>query len=183
MRLALPVLLCALVGSPLAGGSPQWTPSRLSIQRLNAPPLDPAAYRGKIVALAFIYTTCPHCQALTTVLGQLAEQFKPRGVRFVECAFNPEAKTDLPAFLGRFHPPFPVGWADDAAVRGYLKITFLDTRPLYVPHLLFLDARGTVAGEYRGESDFFLNPEANIRAQLEKMLAPKKPASPAPSHR
>jgi Redoxin len=169
MRLVLPVILCAL----LSATEPGRIPPRISIERLGAPSIDPAAYRGKIVALAFIYTTCSHCQDLTIVLNKLAPEYTPRGVQFLECAFNPEAQLTMKEFLDRFHPPFPVGWANDAAVRGYLRITLLDTRPLYVPHMVFLDRLGAIRGEYRGESEFFTHSEPSIRAELDKLLQAK----------
>jgi thiol-disulfide isomerase/thioredoxin len=182
MRLALPVLLLPTLCAWLPAAEPARIPPPLAIERLGAPPLDPSAYRGKIVALVFILTTCPHCQALTNVLDKLAGEYTPRGVQFLECAFDPEAKLTMKAFLDQFHPPFPVGWTNEAAVRAYLQISYIDPRPLYVPHLVLLDRAGAIRGDYRGESDFFAKPEASIRAELEKLLGPTKPAATPPSH-
>jgi len=171
MRLALPLILCAV----LSASEPARIPSKLSIERLDAKPIDPSAYRGKVVALAFIYTTCVHCQDLTRTLERIAPEYAPRGVQFLECAFNPDAQGTMREFLTRFHPPFPVGWASDLAVRGYLQIALMDIRPLYVPHMVFLDRAGAIRADYRGESGFFTQPEANIRAELDKMLQVKVP--------
>jgi len=182
MRLATGILpLAVLCGALTAADIPR-TASALSINRLNGPPLELSTYRGKVVALTFIYTTCTHCQALTVTLNSLAAEYAPRGVQFVECAFNADAETTMQQFLDRYHPPFPVGWATDAIVRSFLQVSYIDTRPLYVPHMVFIDRAGMIRDDYRGEGDFFLKPEANIRAELEKLLAPKKPASAPPSH-
>jgi len=143
-----------------------------TIQRLGAPPIPLTQYRGKIVVLAFIHTTCSHCQQLTTELNLLANEYTPRGVQFLECAFNEDAPTALPEFLKRFSPPYPVGWGTSASVMAYLQRTLTDGRPMYVPQMVFLDRAGVIRAEFPGEDPFFLDAPANIRARLEKMLKP-----------
>ena len=134
-------------------------------------------FRGKVVALAFIHTTCPHCQDLTQVLSGIARDYQAKGVQFIECAFNQNAAELVPAFIQQFQPPFPVGYSNDAAVRTYLQYAIFDTtKPFYVPHMVFLDRKGVIRGDYAGESQFFQNPNGNIRAELDKLLAPETPA-------
>ena len=147
------------------------------IQRSGKPPLPLKAFRGKIVALAFIDTNCPHCQELTKTLVPIAHEYAPRGVQFLECAFNGDARSSVSGFITRFAPPFPVGWSDRAPVMSYLQYSILDPRPVYVLHMVFIDQRGTIRGDFPGESDFFKNPEANIRAELNKLLARPAPTS------
>jgi thiol-disulfide isomerase/thioredoxin len=175
MRTAILVLLStvAAFGADALHLSPAFT-----INRPGAPAIQLSQYRGKIVALAFILTTCPHCQALTGTLIPIAKEYAPKGVQFVECAFNAGAEQLVPQFVQQFQPPFPVGWSTDPAVRSYLQYSVMDTRNLYVPHMVFLDRKGMIRGDYPGESPFFQNPDANIRAELEKLL---KPAAVAPS--
>jgi thiol-disulfide isomerase/thioredoxin len=154
-----------------------------SIQRLNAPSLALSQYKGKVVALAFISTTCPHCQALTTELTTIAREYGMRGVQILECAFNDDAVQTLPGFLDQFKPPFPAGWSNRAAVMSYLQYTIIDPRPLYVPHLVLIDRAGVIRGDYPGESPFFADAGKNIRTELDKLLkrpaAPKAPTAPA----
>ena len=142
----------------------------LVIERLGAPSVELSQYRGKVVALALIFTTCSHCQDLTKLLGPLSREYALRGVQVLECAFNDDAKQTIAEFLQQLQPPFPVGWTNRAAAMAYLQRTILDTRPLYVPHMVFLDRRGMIQADYPGESDFFKDPATNIRAELEKLL-------------
>ena len=134
-----------------------------------------AKFHGKIVALIFVHTTCPHCQDLTRLIDPVAREYTPKGVQFIECAFNQDAAKLVPDFIAQFKQPYPVGWANDAAVRLYLGYALFDQRPMYVPHMVFLDRKGFIRGDYPGESPFFQNPPANIRAELDKLLK----ASPA----
>ena len=168
------ILLATLPCIAPAAESSRPSPAYI-IQRLGAPPIQLSQYRGKIVALAFIHTTCTHCQQLTTELNLLAREYTPRGVQFLECAFNEDAVTALPEFLQRYSPPFPVGWGSTASVMAYLQRTLTDGRPMYVPQMVFLDRAGVIRGEFPGEDLFFQNAPANIRTQLEKMLKPEAP--------
>lgn len=142
----------------------------LSMERFNSPPVTISQYRGKIVALAFIYTSCSHCQELTQVLNRLAPEYDFRGVQFLECAFNGDASASMREFLERYKPPFPVGWTSDTVVRSYLRYPISEKRMLYVPHMIFLDRQGIIRGDFAGESGFFTNAENSIRAELEKLL-------------
>ena len=91
-------------------------------------------------------------------------------MQVLECAFNEDAVPTMPDFLKKAEPQFPVGFAPRASVLSYLQIPIADTRPLYVPHLVFLDRAGTIRGDYPGEGSFFLDSDANIRKELDQML-------------
>ena len=175
MRTAILVSLGALSALTAVAADPPRPSPPLAIERLGAPAVDLSQYRGKVVALAFIFTTCSHCQDLTKLLGPLSREYTLRGVQVLECAFNDDAKQGMAGFLQQLQPPFPVGWTDRATAMAYLQRSIMDTRPLYVPHLVFLDRRGIIRGDYPGESDFFKDTGPNIRAELEKLLkAPAK---------
>src|SRR5271165_2286557 len=76
-------------------------------------------YTGKVVVLAFISTTCPHCQHTTQVLSSFQNEYGPRGVQFLAAAFNPDAAQLVPGFIAQFRPTFPVGSADRDSVLEY----------------------------------------------------------------
>lgn len=170
MRTVILIFLCAASALAADTVAPPRPSPPLTIERLGAPPIELSQYRGKVVVLAFIFTTCSHCQDLTKALGPLSREYSLRGVQVLECAFNDDAKQTMPEFLQNLQPPFPVGLTNRAAAMAYLQRSVLDTRPLYVPHLVFLDRRGVIQADYPGESDFMKNPATNIRAQLEKLL-------------
>ena len=166
------VLAVAAVAADIPRASPPFT-----IQRPGGASIQLSQYRGKIVSLAFISTTCSHCQEFTKVLNVLAKEYTPRGVQFLECAFNNEASSSLPEFLQRLKPAFPVGYSSNIAVLNYLSGTTTDLRPIYIPRVVFLDRAGVIRVDITGEDNFFQNAETGMRAQLEKMLkrAPAKP--------
>ncbi len=181
MRIAIVSLLSA--AAVMAATVPRPSPA-FTIQRVSEPPINLKQYQGKIVMVAFIFTTCPHCQQLTRELAPMYREFAPKGVQFLECAFNQNAGQLVSDFNRTYLPGFPVGWAEDAAVKSYLQIPILGNQIFYVPHVVFIDRKGVITGDYAGESDFMKNPEINIRAELEKMLkAPATPEKKAPERK
>src|SRR5262249_3032087 len=45
--------------------------------------VSPTQYKGKVLLLAFIQTTCPHCQQSVQMLTGLQREYGPRGVQFL----------------------------------------------------------------------------------------------------
>jgi thiol-disulfide isomerase/thioredoxin len=176
MRTAILASLCLAVAVSASAGEVPRTPPPFSIQRVGDSPLPLSKYRGKVVAVAFISTTCPHCQNLTQVLSRIYNDYESRGVEIVECAFNSDVSlpTAVPAFIKQFDPPFPVGYADRGAVLAYLQYSVIETKPVYVPHMVFLDRAGVIRGDFPGEDPFLESgdPDKNIRAELDKLLKP-----------
>lgn len=179
MRIVLITALCLALGltaiaMEIGKPSPPFT-----IQRLNGPAISLSEYKGKVVALAFIDTECPHCQHLTGVLNVIAKEYAGKPVQIVECAFNDAAAARIPWFTQNFQPAFPIGYSPRDPVLSYLSYSIL--KPLYVPHLVFLDKRGVVRGDFAGESDFMTNPDKNIRAELDELLKPAVRTSTHPA--
>jgi thiol-disulfide isomerase/thioredoxin len=170
MRTTIVSLLGATVLFTGSATEPARPGPAFSIMRIGTAPLKLSQYRGKVVALAFIYTTCPHCQRLTAILNSVAKDYSARGVQVLECAFNEDAVPTMPDFLKQTGPQVPVGFAPRASVLSYLQYPAADPRLVYVPHLVFLDRAGTIRGDYPGEGSFFLDPDANIRKELDQML-------------
>lgn len=130
--------------------------------------LSPAQFKGKIVALALISTTCPHCQHYTQTLGAIQKEYGPRGVQIVAAAFNDDAKTLLPLFLQQFQPQFPTGWVDRTAALNFMQISILNQG--YVPKIAFIDRAGMIQKQFEGQDQFFVDPDKSTRATLEEML-------------
>lgn len=130
-------------------------------------------YRGKVILLAFIQTTCPHCQASIGVINGLQRDYGPRGFQALASAFNELAAQLLPGFISQFHPVFPVGYSDRPPVYNYTQLSA--TAPFSVPIFLFVDKKGMVRAQYTGEDPFFQAQEKNTRAMVESLL--KEPAA------
>jgi peroxiredoxin len=130
-------------------------------------------FHGKVVALAFISTTCPHCQNYTQTLSVIQKEYAPRGVQILAAAFNDGAQGLLPAFVAQFHPAFPVAWEDRVSALSFMQISILNQG--YVPKVVFIDRAGMIQKQFEGQDGFFTDPDKSTRATLDEML--KAPAA------
>ena len=111
-------------------------------------------YKGKVVAVVFILTTCPHCEAAVQCLIQDQKEFGPRGFQAIASAVEEQAETSVPEFIRRLKPPFPVGYSG-------LKpsMDFLQHPPKLTPHMpliAFIDRHGVLQAQYEGMEPFFV---------------------------
>ncbi|HCC56485.1 MAG TPA: hypothetical protein DEQ47_04355 [Solibacterales bacterium] len=130
-------------------------------------------YRGKVVCLALVFTTCPHCQKTSMLLGQLQKEYGPKGVQVLGAAFNDNAASLVPAFNQQFvKGAFPVGSLERTTVLEFLQLPVM--AQFYVPIIVFIDRKGTIVGQHIGDEEFFRNQDVSIRGALESLL--KAPA-------
>jgi thiol-disulfide isomerase/thioredoxin len=170
------VIGCALFAGMLAASVVPRPSQELQIQMPGAKPIALSQYKGKAVVLAFILTTCSHCQYTTGLLVKMQNEFGPKGLQVLECAVNNNADTLIPAFVQQFKTNFPVGYNYD---QDYILGPFLQHEPDKVPGmpiLVFIDRRGVIRAEYEGHDDFISseNQEQNIRGEIQKLLVPRK---------
>jgi len=136
-------------------------------------------YAGKVCVLAFISTTCPHCQHTTQLLSTIQNEYASRGVQILAAAFNPGAAQLVPGFIAQFRPAFPVGSADRDSVLEYEQASL--AKPNYVPELIFIDRNRVIRAQYNGGDDFFKDQEKSIREQIDTLL--KEPVASAHERR
>jgi len=147
--------------------------AELQIQMTGAKPIELSQYRGRPVVLAFILTTCSHCQYTTGLLVKLQTEFVSKGLQVIECAVNDGAAADVPNFIKRFQPNFPVGYStDQVGVLGFLQHP--ETAVPHMPMLAFIDRHGVIRDQYQGIDALLSDDakqEANLRAEIEKLIA------------
>src|ERR1700683_5082698 len=177
MRTFLAAVLCPAVLSltviPAGAASLPRKAAELQIQMNGAKPIELRQYRGKPVLLAFILTTCSHCQYTTGLLVKLQAEFVSKGLQVIECAVNDGAAADVPNFIKRFQTNFPVGYsADQVGVLSFLQHP--QTAIPHMPMLAFIDRHGVIREQYQGIDELLSDEatqEANLRAEILKLLA------------
>jgi peroxiredoxin len=163
--------LCALL-SPAPRAETPRPASDLVIHLKDGKDLRVSQFKGKPTVLAFILTTCPHCQKTVGFLSKAHAEFAERGLGIVAAAIEEAAAKNLPGFLATFNPPFPVGYNTDQKI----ILEFLQHPPmllLKMPVLVFIDAKGIVRAQYEGDAPFLAEDkqEQNIRHEIEGLLA------------
>lgn len=134
--------------------------------------LQLSQYHGFVCAVAFMSTTCPHCQHLAQVLSGLQQEYSSKGVQMLGVVINPEAVTDLPNFSAVFaRNMFPIGMSTEPIIRQYLEHPPGIT---YFPMMVFVDKQGIIRGEHLGATEpMFFNEKSemqNIRFELDGIL-------------
>ncbi len=139
-----------------------------------------SSYKGKVVVMPFMFTTCTHCQHTAGVLAKVETEYAGKGVQVLGVTIDPGAKEGIPAFLKITGANFPVGYsAQDQA----LKFLHAPADGWYVPMLAFIDQSGMVRSEYvvmdpgDASATWLANQEVNIRKELDALVKPKSPIS------
>ncbi len=126
-------------------------------------------YRGKVVALEFLLTTCPACQDASRVLNRMYQEYGPRGFQPIGVAFNDMAMMLVPDYVKNLGLTFPVGVGAREAVLDFLQHSPI--MRMLVPQLVFVDRKGIIRAQYSADDPFFTDKEKNMRTQIEALLA------------
>ena len=175
--ISLGIGLTLALASLWAAEIPRKAPE-LAVQMADGQQLLLSQFRGKVVMIAFVHTTCPHCQNLSTIVERLNKEYGPRGFQPLGVAFNDNAALLVPDFVKMLALSYPVGVASRDTVLGYLQHSYAE--PLYVPQMVFVDRAGEIRAQHGGINDDFLkgDVEKHLREQIESLLK-----DPAPGQR
>ena len=180
MKRALASLsMLALLAMPLAAADPYKAPELA----FNIPGQGQkllSQYRGKVVALEFIFTTCPHCQAASKVMSGYQKEFGARGFQAIDVAVNENADLLVENFAKDYQVAFPVGWTPRDQMLSFMGF---ESGRFVVPQLVLIDRKGYI--HYKTPAlenedwDKQMKPET-IRDHIEELLSLGASASRSP---
>jgi len=136
---------------------------------------------GKTCIVAFILTTCPHCQFTVGLLNKIQRDYADKGVQVIASAIEPMASLHIPEFRSKLQVQFPVGYNEQSYVQKFLGRP--DNDPMFMPQLAFVDRNGIIRAQYAGDDPALAKDiqEKSLREALERTmkegLAPAKTAS------
>jgi peroxiredoxin len=132
-----------------------------------------SSYKGKVVALAFILTTCPHCQAECGVLTKLQGELGPQGFQPLAVAINDQNGSLVPGFMQTYHPSFPVGYLPARqTVVDYLQVS--DKEQWMVPQIVLIDRKGMIVAQSAPKGSEELQLEDSLRKKITDLLGAGK---------
>ncbi len=165
-RLAVLLAACAIVMKPAE--IPRPAPD-FSVLLPEGGELHLSQYRGKVVLLEFLITTCPHCQHAAELLTRMQEEYGPKGFQAIGCSFDPMPKLVVPDFVKNLNLKHPVGYSFQELV-----YPFLQAEPGYavhVPQLVFIDRKGVIRNQSAPRGDGETAKEENVRKWIQLLLA------------
>jgi peroxiredoxin len=166
-------LLGLLPAAAWAQGAPAPRPaSDLRFVSHRGQQIQLSAFKGKVVVVEFLLTTCPACMDAARILSRLQTELGPKGFQALGLAINPGAGAQLSDFAKNYATTYPVGVYPDPEARKFMQVSLMNR--LLMPQLVFVDRRGMIRDRKGGDdASFFSNEEKNIRALVGRLMSEK----------
>lgn len=134
-------------------------------------------YRGKVVALEFIMTTCPHCQAAAGAMSNFQREYGPQGLQALDVAINvadiahtpAEQDAVVQAFVNQFQVAFPVGYTSRDEEAAFMGFSVMERS--VVPQIVLIDRNGMIHYQTPALGDAHSQDPNVIRQRIEELLA------------
>lgn len=140
-------------------------------------------YKGKVVAVEFILTTCVHCQAASQVMTRLQNEYGSQGFQVLDLALNgldegrdaKAADSLVSAFKSNYNVGFPVGWLQREQMPAFMGFSIMERT--VVPQLALIDRQGFIHYQTPPKGDENSMLESTLRERVQQLLAMR----PAPA--
>src|SRR5580692_721878 len=143
----------------------------------NQVPLS--SFKGKVVALSFIFTTCVHCQHASQAFSKLYTEYGPRGFQPVGVAINDMANLFVDDFMKNYGVNYKVGFSPLDPVLAFLGISPMER--YVVPQIVWIDRKGIIRSQTSPlTGDEQMRTEAYWRSMIETLL--KEPVETTKKH-
>jgi len=154
----------AFAAPPVPRKSPEFTITDPSGKQILL-----SSFKGKVVVVPLMFTTCPHCQREAQMLTKLQKEFAGRPLQILGTAFNDEANGPVVAqFIKEFNVGFPVGYAKRDSVISYLGLSVMDR--WVVPQVAVIDKKGMIVAQSEAGGTPALQDENYMRTLIDKLL-------------
>ena len=170
----------ALVSLPAAPATIPRPAPELSFKLADGKPAKLSQWRGKVIVLEFLLTTCSHCQQTSMTMNRVQAEYGARGVQAVGIAINDENGSLASGYVKEFGLTYPIGWAKHQVAVDFLQHPVM--LRMMMPQLMFIDRAGVIRAQYPGTDPFFQNEEAGMRKMLDSLLKESR-GTRAPSSR
>jgi peroxiredoxin len=138
MRKAITTLLCA---AALLGAQTRRAPGFCLVDSTGQW-RDLADYRGKLVILEFMQTTCPHCAVFANILKEAQQKYGER-IAVIAMATAPDTPASMMRYVSDHRVTYPLLLDQGQAMASYVRKNSLDFPTIYL-----IDANGMITGEF-----------------------------------
>ncbi len=170
--LGLTLCVALLSAGPLSG---RRVPS-FSLPDSSATYHDILDYRGKVVLVELMQTTCPHCQELAAHIEKVQDKYGDK-IAILSIVVPPDNAETVRKFVIRFHVRYPILFDCGQTAAAIMKATPANPNVSF-PQLFLVDKSGMIREDYDGQRDEALLAGPSLFASIDKLLA-GAPATPA----
>jgi len=163
----LSVLLLAAISLHAAGAYSNRRAPGFSLMDVHFVQHDLQDYRGKIVLIDFMLTTCPVCKNLADNLVKVKEKFGDK-IEILSIVALPDNFDTANKFSAEHKTTWPILFDSGQVMMSYLKLVPPNLE-VHFPHLFLIDANGAIRNDTEGTEDALLTVPA-LSAQIAKLL-------------
>ena len=176
LRIARGVLTALLFTSlAMAGSVPREAPD-LTLKTTSGETVSLDSLRGKVVAVLWISTDCPHCQETCEAFAPIYEEFADHGLEVLGMAVNPAAPGNIDSFREKHNVAFPIGVSTRSDWMRFADLSVMARA--YVPYMMIVDRNGVIRYEHSGtDQEFWTDKESRLRSEVELLLAERPRAA------
>ena len=109
---------------------------------------DTQDYRGRVLIIDIMTTTCPECQKLTRTLREITSK-QGNKIGVLSIVTMPDTFDGVRRFLKDFFVDWPVLFDSGQVIASYLKLSPANPT-VHFPHLFIVDPTGTIRADYDG---------------------------------
>lgn len=124
---------------------------------------DPQDYRGKVLIIDFMQTTCPVCMRLADTLLQVRAKYGDK-IAIMSIMTLPDNFEKVDKFAAEHKIPWPMLFDSGQVMMSYLKVTPANPKVNF-PHMFIIDGNGTIRYDFEGGEEL-----SSISAQIDKLL-------------
>ncbi len=131
---------------------------------------DLADYRGKIVLLEFMQTTCPHCNAFAETMHQVEQKYGSKVQVLVVVKAPEDNANTVSEFIKAHKATYPILFDTGQMIFSYVR-----TGAITFPHIYVIDANGDIRSDYvYGLTTRDVFEGKALFGELDRMMAEKK---------
>lgn len=141
---------------------------------------DPQDYRGKILIVEFMQTTCPHCVAFSKILEEVSAKYAGK-VSILSIANPPDTPDKIAQFAAANKITLPILFDYNQVAASYVHWTPGKSGGFEIPRIFIIDASGIIRRDLENSAftkDIFEG--RGLFNELDKLL--QTPAPPGPKH-
>jgi peroxiredoxin len=128
---------------------------------------DTQDYRGKVLLIDIMLTTCPVCNRLADTLVQIKKKYGEK-VAMISIVTLPDTFAEADKFVAWHGITWPIVFDSGQVIASYMEVTPANPQ-VHFPHLFVIDGNGAIRNDYEGADDDALTVEG-LSAVIDPLL-------------
>ncbi|HXE64189.1 MAG TPA: TlpA disulfide reductase family protein [Bryobacteraceae bacterium] len=142
----LAILLTAALLAPAANEYSNRRAPGFSLPDYKYEQHDPQDYRGKVLLVDIMLTTCPTCNQLADTLVSLKKKYGDK-LGIISVVSLPDSMADTKSFAAKHGVDWPIVFDSGQVIASYMKVTPANPT-VHFPHLFVIDGQGMIRNDF-----------------------------------